>query len=732
MLASLIYVSFFYVFSLFATIVSLPYLFLLFPNLKDRGYAFARLFYILLLTFAVWYLSSQFHLPYTASFIFFILLLTLLFSLIAYKKSRKNLIAFLIKSWKLLLFEEVVFTLAFVFFLIVRLGNPDLWHPVMGGEKPMDVAFTNAIVRADSLPPYDPWFSGSTINYYYFGQFIVATLIKLLGIPTSFFYNIILPYFFAQTAVGVFAICHALTQSKKIGILGTFLLIGIGNFAQIPVIIHSFISPPPINGWYWTATRVMPNYEINEFPFFTFLYADLHSHLIALPIGLFFFYVCFELIKSKTFLRTILTVTCLGILLGILRMTNIWDFPTFACLAFIVCFYKSFFSQAQRGFIRKTLNTVLVSFSIYLVSFIASDPFIISYKTGSLGLSLFHGPFTRVSDYLIINGLFLFVITSYCFYRLKSFSIKNIPRKKRLLLLLPLVIGLISLFLNNYFALFITIYLFILTLVFISTKNEGDEQFMLMLSIFTFLLTSIPDVIDIKLGLGRMNTVFKFYFQAWIFFAIASSYFFYRFVKGEIDKKIKIAWLILFSFLFVGCFLYVPTATVAKIVDRMSKTNKITLDGEEYMKTSIYLDMNRVLQLNEDYNAILWLNKFVRKSEVLLEANTPIYRWGSRVSVYTGLPTVLGWDWHETAHRQYLPPEVIQSRENDIKLLYESTNPETTYSLLEKYQIRFIYLGQLEKTYYNTQGLEDLIKSDPERFKKVYSQSQTMIYKYTN
>lgn len=732
MLASIIYVSFFYIFSLFATIVSFPHLFLLFPHLKDRGYAFARLFYFLLLSFTVWYTSSLFHLPYTTSFIFFILLLSVLTSLLVYKKKRKNLVAFLITNWKLLLFEEFIFAAAFIFFLLIRLGNPDLWHPIMGGEKPMDIAFTNAIVRTDSIPPYDPWFAGSTINYYYFGQFIVATLIKLLGIPTSFFYNIILSFFFGQTAVGIFAICYNFSLSKKIGAVGILFLIGIGNLAQVPVILRSFSYPPPINGWYWTATRVMPNSEINEFPFFTFLYADLHSHLIALPIGLFFFYICFEMIKNRSLLKTVIIGIAMGILLGILRMTNVWDFPTFASLALIVCFYRSFFSPEKGKLVRKIINTVLLIIGIYLVSLIAAGPFILNYRTGPLGLSLFHGPFTRVGDYLVINGLFLFVIGTYCLYHLKSFSLKNIPRKKRLLILLPLIIVFISLFLLNYFALFISLIIFILTLVLITSKNSENEQLVIMLAIFAVLLTLIPDIVDIKLGLGRMNTVFKFYFQAWIFFAIVSSYFIYSLAKTRINKKLKFVWSILFSILFISCFSYIPTATIAKIIDRMSKTNNITLDGEEYMRNSLYLDMNRVLQLDEDYNAISWLNKNVQNSEVLLEANTPIYRWGSRVSIYTGLPTILGWDWHETAHRQYLPPETIQSRENDIKLLYESTDPRVTFSLLNKYRVRYIYLGQLEKAYYNTQGLEDSIQSYPERFKKVYSRSQTMIYKYTN
>ncbi len=175
------------------------------PGLADRGYPLARIAGLLLWAWFAW-LAGSLGLTYSRLTIAVSLGLVIIIGIWQARRQRVELRDEIRLQWKYFLMVEGLFLGFFLVDLIIRLGNPDLWHPAKGGERPMDFAYLNAILKSTSFPPYDPWFAGGYINYYYYGYVIVGTPVKLLGIVPSIAYNFILPTLFACLGMAAFSV----------------------------------------------------------------------------------------------------------------------------------------------------------------------------------------------------------------------------------------------------------------------------------------------------------------------------------------------------------------------------------------------------------------------------------------------------------------------------------------------------------------------------------------------
>ncbi|MEM5774364.1 MAG: DUF2298 domain-containing protein, partial [Anaerolineaceae bacterium] len=312
---------------------------LVFGGLLDKGYPLSRLFGLMLLAWMVWLAGSAgvsvSRLTITVCFAVIVLI-----NLFLFWRQRAQITAEIKQHWRYLLLVEGIFLAVFVFDLLIRLGNPDLWHPYKGGEKPMDFSYFNAVLKSETFPPYDPWYAGGYINYYYYGFVLVGVPVKWLGLVPSIAYNFLLPTLMALLAMGAFSLGSNITglagERRELsgrnpfpgwlpaglrgllgGIASMVLMIFVGNLGTIRMIWHGIMKlaapggiiedsniltrlgwtvqglgnylkgaslPYAAGDWYWIPSRVYPNEPITEFPLFTFLYADLHAHLIALPI----------------------------------------------------------------------------------------------------------------------------------------------------------------------------------------------------------------------------------------------------------------------------------------------------------------------------------------------------------------------------------------------------------------------------------------------------------------
>ncbi|CAA9573128.1 MAG: hypothetical protein AVDCRST_MAG87-2621, partial [uncultured Thermomicrobiales bacterium] len=303
---------------------------------------------------------------------------------------------------------EVIFWAVFLLFLGYRLINPDSYHPVWGGEKPMEFAHINAILRSAHFPPVDPWYADGYLNYYYYGAYLVAFMIKLTGIPSEIAFNLAQPTFAALLATAAFSVGAALarraSRSQVIviggGLLATVLMSLSGNLIVAARLLASFRTPaPPLDSfgyWFWDPTRVpaaKPIYSITEFPYFSATYADLHAHVIALPITVLIVALAYALVLDRRAVAIVATAprrslraslplisrfALLALALGTLFMTNAWDVPTFAAITAVGIL------MASRGFShlwKRLAGTAAAVAGVVVVAYIVALPFIRSYVT---------------------------------------------------------------------------------------------------------------------------------------------------------------------------------------------------------------------------------------------------------------------------------------------------------------------------------------------------------------
>jgi uncharacterized membrane protein len=179
--------------------------------------------------------------------------------------------------------------------------------------------------------------------------------------------------------------------------------------------------------------------------------------------------------------------------------------------------------------------------------------------------------------------------------------------------------------------------------------------------------------------------------------------------------------------LMVGAALYTVSATADKIQDRMAPGVPLTLDSISYMPYAQYADFGVTMDLVHDFKAIRWMQDHVQGSPVIVEANCPEYHWCTRFTIYTGLPGVVGWNWHQRQQRT-LMPQLVEDRVSQVGEFYTSTEVQQVEAFLKRYDVRYIIVGQLERAEYRGAGLDKFPQYDGQLWDAVYREGETTIY----
>ncbi len=702
-------------------LIFMPLTCVLFHNFHDNGYLFSKVLGISITGYLMWLLSSARLMKFTtrSSFICVIagllgnaLLLFLMFRRhrhgdpLGNKDTNYPKLSGLWKNGILdaIWLEEILFFGVFLLFTYIRCFKPEAY----GTEKFMDYGFMTSMMRSEYMPPQDFWFSGTNLNYYYVGQYLAVYLTKLSLVKVCDAYNLML------MMVGAFA--FVLPYSLGYNVTAQFLLGREKKNRVIPVLsgilsgagvciagnmhypVYRWLKPAVrfILGmgvkkedyWFPDATRYIGYFPetndktIHEFPSYSFVLGDLHAHVINIMLvltvlGILFAWLIDRQKRKEEGLPTRKevfhpAVLAISFLIGLFHMTNFWDFPIYYVVAGAVILFSNLSVYNFKG--KALWLTALQGVAVILISEVICLPFTLNFDKISTHICLVDAR-TPLYQLLILWGLPIYVVVCFIIGLITNYRVTmEVNKEERRE---PAVIN------------------------FLSTMPVSD-LFIMILGLCAMGLVLLPELVyvqDIYSGdYKRANTMFKLTYQAFIMFGLCFGYILLRLLcygRTKYQRIHSFAGLLL----FLLSLTYVQNAVSAWYGNIFSINGKSGLDASAFMATT----------MPEDALAIDWLNENIGGTPVVLEANGDSYSDYERISVMTGLPTILGWHTHEWLWKS--SSEIVDARSADIETIYTSLrkDEEDTYTslsreelfrLLEEYQVSYIYVGKLEQDKY--------------------------------
>ncbi len=805
---------------------ALPLAYRLFNWLPDRGYAFTKSLGLLLVSYALWLGASLGYVQNNLGGIFVAIALVAGGSVWLYSRhghddesrsgeAAPSLLTFLREHKGLVLTVEILFAVAFCAWAALRAYAPD---KIMtnGGEKFMEIAFLNAILKSSRFPPHDPWLSGFAISYYYFGYVMMALLTRLSGVSSGIGFDLYDALLFALTVTGAFGMAYNLVAGGRkaetgsgrppysnwrpifYGVMGSLFVALMGNLegflealyakGVVPGTFWSWIDIPDLiesghvtgswypghgDWWWWRASRVLrdrdflgrpiPISPIDEFPFFSFLLGDNHPHVLALPFVLLAIAAALNLLRRQVLVggerkkqvswwNSI--AACWGgdwalfvlyaLILGALGFLNTWDFPIYLGLTILACGIGHYAATEETTW-KSFRNVGMSGTGLFLASILFYLPFYVGFRSQAGGVLPYLLPPTRLPQYLVMFGPFVFVVAWFLMTRLlqgarhgaKGTLLRSIARWWGLVVLTSfalLTLAILSVlltepgrqFVQGILAnrdvqqviegigpggviqaifisrlrdpwLFLALSLLIaLTAVSIplaaqssrAHRSSGSDLFASLLILVGLALTLSVEFIYLRDSFGvRMNTIFKFYYQGWVMLGCASVYGVWWMLNGR-QQAMSGAGRYVF---LVGVVVLVAAGMVYPLMAGYSRVQGFqrepNLDGS----------INIARSNPDDWAAIEWLQANAQGVPVILEAPGQSYSYEGRISAFTGFPTVLGWSLHEG---QWRGDYVEQGkREPDIAAIYATDDGGQALELLRKWGVDYVVVGAAERWY---------------------------------
>lgn len=643
----------------------------LFSGYQDRGWLFSKALAIGISGYLTWLLVTLGILKFTAASCLGVTFVCVAGNgLLAFYLDKKKRYVLPDNQGDLIFVEEVILFTAFLLWTYVAGFRPQ----AHGVEKFMDYGFMEAMMRSTTLPARDMWYSQEPMNYYYGGQYYAVYLTKLTGTPLSAAYHLMR----TLTAGIAFALPFAIVRQAAADYYGkarrvlpalSGLLAGaaVSLAGNMHYVIYAWILPRTSLGkgeedyWFPSSTRYIGHNPdtmdrtIHEFPSYSFILGDLHAHVVNVLFVLVVIGLLYGWMKRKKYdagrvLFQWPLVMC-GIFTGIFQWTNAWDFAIYYVTACGMCFFGNLrrFGNWKQG-----IGFCAVQWAqMLLLGFLTALPFTLRFDSSMAQGVRFVKNHSAFYQFCILWTLPIAVIL---FYLVKLFLERG---KCRPLLWLK--------------------------------RTKAPDVFTAVLCLCGLGLIILPEIVYLRdiyeETSARSNTMFKLTYQAFIMFGIGMGFILPRFLTAKKQK-----WVRAVGVLGTVCLL----CTMGFTFTGVSQWNGNVWQREGYqgLDCTAYLES----QYPQDAPAIRWLKANIQGNPVVLEANGDSYSDYCRVSAMTGLPTILGWYTHEWLWRE--DTNDLNEKSLEIETIYTSTDETQVRQLLQKYQVEYIFVGQMERDKY--------------------------------
>ena len=702
---------------------------LLFGRLDSRGVLFGRPFGLLVVGYVAWLAGWGAPTGYGTSAALLGLTGLLGWSA-ALAWRRPALLALVRGQWRLLLLGEALCLVIFAIVLYGRWLTPGAFFT----EKPMDMMILTAIHQADALPPPDSWFAGRTLSYYHLGHTMVDATSRLARVEPAVAFNLGLASAASMAGVAMFGLAgdaSGLTPARRrrtwlAGGTATFALLAVGSLqgglellaanglaseSWSALGVAGFPSASGATGgipdgfwWWWRATRVLPD-AISEFPAFSFVLGDLHAHVLALPLALLAVGVAvtaFEGSRPQTlqvWRQRPGELVCAALIFGGLAMTNAWDAPLYGLVwlaagfvAYVAAGWGMF--GALIGMVRHLVPPAALAglFAWPMLSALESVPVgtspVLTSGSDPVRLLLFWAPLVALllACALVIRPALhrgvAGVTLLYCAAALVAWalSVGGSGNAAALTLRGAGWLTLPALALGAAFALGGAAIAY-------RDPNRARAAWLGLAGLATLVVfgTELFHLVDASEG--RYNTVFKFWYGAWVLLAlagglaIADALATFNARGASVTARAAVIGAVM---LLELCALYTPAALLSR--------------GREGATRGL----NALVYLEEESPAetaaIRWALAELPRTAVLMEAVGQSFRPTNRVSMAIGLPTVIGWPGHEVTWRG--DGGAVARRMEDVTTFYTAGAGDPALEVARRYRVTHVYLGARERELY--------------------------------